>query len=315
MKKEPRGLGKGLSALLGEVPDADKLRQPVGYLNKEIAGARGRQENTADILRIPVDMIEPNPFQPRMSFDQTALEELAASIRTLGLIQPVTVRRTSERRYQIISGERRYKACRIVGMTTIPAYIRDTDDQGMLEMAIVENVQREDLDPIELALSYRRLIEECQLTQDSLAERVGKKRATVTNTIRLLKLPAKVQHDIKVGLLSAGHAKAILGVDAPEIQEQLCDLVIRDGLSVRELESLVRKLQIDPDAARGKVRPQQPRQELPQDYCRILEHVGKYFSRDISLKRSSNGKGVMTIRFDSDEEVRKFVKALEEKQF
>lgn len=315
MKKESRGLGKGLSALLGEVPDADKLRQPVGYLNKEIAGARGRQENTADILRIPVDMIEPNPFQPRMSFDQTALEELAASIRTLGLIQPVTVRRTSERRYQIISGERRYKACRIVGMTTIPAYIRDTDDQGMLEMAIVENVQREDLDPIELALSYRRLIEECQLTQDSLAERVGKKRATVTNTIRLLKLPAKVQHDIKVGLLSAGHAKAILGVDAPEIQEQLCDLVIRDGLSVRELESLVRKLQIDPDAARGKVRPQQPRQELPQDYCRILEHVGKYFSRDISLKRSSNGKGVMTIRFDSDEEVRKFVKALEEKQF
>ena len=315
MSKEPRGLGKGLSALLGEVPDADQLRKPVGYVNKEIVGTRGRQENTADILRIPVDMIEPNPFQPRLSFDQSALEELAASIRTLGLIQPITVRRITERRYQIISGERRYKACRLAGMTTIPAYIRDANDQGMLEMAIVENVQREDLDPIELALSYRRLIDECQLTQDNLAERVGKKRATVANTIRLLKLPAKVQHDIKVGLLSAGHAKAILGVDSPEVQEQLCDLVIRDGLSVRELESIVRKLQVDPDAARSKARGSRSSQDLPQDYYRILEHVGKYFSNDISLRRTSAGKGVMTIRFDSDEEVKAFVKALEEKQF
>ena len=306
MSKEPRGLGKGLSALLGEVPNADQLRKPVGYVNKEIVGTRGRQENTADILRIPVDMIEPNPFQPRMSFDQVALEELAASIRTLGLIQPITVRRITDRRYQIISGERRYKACRLAGMTTIPAYIRDANDQGMLEMAIVENVQREDLDPIELALSYRRLIDECQLTQDSLAERVGKKRATVANTIRLLKLPAKVQHDIKVGLLSAGHAKAILGVESPEVQEQLCDLVIRDGLSVRELESIVRKLQVDPDAARTKVRNARPTQELPQNYYRILEHVGKYFSNDISLKRTATGKGVMTIRFESDEEVNRF---------
>ena len=315
MSKEPRGLGKGLSALLGEVPDADRLRQPVGYVNKEIVGTRGRQENTADILRIPVDMIEPNPFQPRMSFDQQALEELASSIRTLGLIQPITVRRITDRRYQIISGERRFKACRMAGMTTIPAYIRDANDQGMLEMAIVENVQREDLDPIELALSYRRLLEECQLTQENLADRVGKKRATVANTIRLLKLPAKVQHDIKVGLLSAGHAKAILGVEDPTVQEQLCDLVIRDALSVRELESIVRKLQVDPDAAGAKIRTS-PRaaQELPQDYYRILEHVGKYFSHDISLKRSASGKGVMTIRFDSDQEVSAFVKALEEKQ-
>ena len=197
MSKEPRGLGRGLSALLGEVPNADQLRKPVGYVNKEVVGTRGRQENTADILRIPVDMIEPNPFQPRMSFDQAALEELASSIRTLGLIQPITVRKITDNRYQIISGERRYKACRLAGMTTIPAYIRDANDQGMLEMAIVENVQRENLDPIELALSYQRLIEECALTQDMLADRVGKKRATVANTIRLLKLPAKVQHDIK----------------------------------------------------------------------------------------------------------------------
>lgn len=313
MSKEPRGLGRGLSALLGEVPNADALRKPVGYVNKEVVGARGRQENTADILRIPVDMIEPNPYQPRMSFDQTALEELASSIRTLGLIQPVTVRRITDNRYQIISGERRYKACRLAGMTTIPAYIRDANDQGMLEMAIVENVQRENLDPIELALSYQRLIDECSLTQDMLADRVGKKRATIANTIRLLKLPAKVQHDIKVGLLSAGHAKAILGVDEPELQEKLCDLVIRDGLSVRELESLARKIVLDPKSSPERTKAKE--QELPDEYYKVLEHVGKYFSSSISMKRSGSGKGTMTIRFNSDDEVKAFVKALEDKQF
>ena len=313
MTREPRGLGKGLSALLGEIPDADQLRKPVGYVNKEIVGTRGRQENTADILRIPVDMIEPNPFQPRSSFDEEALQELAASIKTLGLIQPITVRRITENRYQIISGERRYKACRLAGMSTVPAYIRDANDQGMLEMAIVENVQRENLDPIELALSYQRLLDECNLTQDQLAERVGKKRATVANTIRLLKLPAKVQHDIKVGLLSAGHAKAILSVEDPEVQEQLCDLVIRDGLSVRELESLVRKLQINPSGIK-KSKEAAP-QQLTDDYQRLLDRMGKYFTSEISLKRNASGKGTMTIRFNSDEEVRNFVKALEDKQF
>lgn len=313
MSKIQRGLGKGVGAIFSDVPGADQLRKPVGYVNKELVGTRGVRENTADILRIPVDMIEPNPFQPRMSFDQASLEELASSIRTLGLIQPITVRRIADNRYQIISGERRYKACRMAGLSTVPAYIRDANDQGMLEMAIVENVQRENLDPIELALSYQRLIEECSLTQDTLADRVGKKRATVANTIRLLKLPAKVQHDIKVGLLSAGHAKAILAVDDPQVQEQLCDLVIRDGMSVRELEALVRKILVEPAAApKGKDRRPQ---ELPDDYRRILEHVGKYFSSEISLKRSATGKGTMTIRFNSDDEVRAFVKALEEKQF
>ncbi len=314
MSKIQRGLGKGVGAIFSEVPGADQLRKPVGYVNKEVVGTRGVRENTADILRIPVDMIEPNPFQPRMSFDQASLEELASSIRTLGLIQPITVRRITDNRYQIISGERRYKACRMAGFSTVPAYIRDANDQGMLEMAIVENVQRENLDPIELALSYQRLIDECSLTQDTLADRVGKKRATVANTIRLLKLPAKVQHDIKVGLLSAGHAKAILAVDDPKLQEQLCDLVIRDGMSVRELEALVRKVLVGPAAASAKsVRRQQ--QELPEDYRRILERVGKYFASEISLKRSPSGKGTMTIRFNSDDEVRAFVKALDEKQF
>ena len=314
MSKVQRGLGKGVGAIFGGVPNADQLRKPVGYINKDVVGTQGSHENTADILRVPVEMIEPNPFQPRLSFDQEALNELASSIRTLGLIQPITVRRSSPGKYQIISGERRYKACRLAGMSTIPAYIRDTDDQGMLEMAIVENVQRENLDPIELALSYQRLIDECNLTQDKLAERVGKNRPTVSNTIRLLKLPAKVQHDIKVGLLSMGHAKAILGVDDPEKQEQLCDLVIKDGMSVRELEALVRKMLEEPTTTTTK-HAQNRTQELPDDYYKILSHVGRFFSNEISLKRSSSGKGTMTIKFSSDEEVKAFVKALEDKQF
>lgn len=314
MSKEPRGLGKGLNALLGQANDADKLRKPVSYVNKEIMGANRQAANTADILRIPVEMIDPNPFQPRMSFDQEALNELAASISTLGLIQPVTVRRMGGDRYQIISGERRYKACRIAGMTTIPAYVRDTDDQGMLEMAIVENLQRENLDPIELAMSYQRLIDECSLTQDKLADRVGKKRATVANTLRLLKLPAKVQHDIKVGLLSTGHAKALLSIEDTATQEKLCDLVIRDGLSVRALEDMVRQI-LNPSEKKEEESREQTEQSLPDSYYKVLSHIGKYFSKDISLKRNQNGKGTMTIRFDSDDEIFAFLKALEEKQF
>ena len=207
MSKQQKGLGKGLGALLGVETDLSQIRKPVGYVNKEVVSVEQPQQGgTADIMRIPVDMIEPNPFQPRMNFDQDALEELADSIRTLGLIQPITVRRKDDGRYQIISGERRFRASRLAGLDMMPAYIRDTNDQGMLEMAIVENIQRENLDPIEVAMSYQRLIEECSLTQEQMAVRVGKKRASVTNYLRLLKLPAKIQHDLKVGLLSVGHA-------------------------------------------------------------------------------------------------------------
>ena len=211
MGRQQRGLGKGLGALLGD-KDLSQIRKPVDYVNKSVVST-GNSQNSADIMLIPVEMIEPNPFQPRMSFDAEALEELADSIRTLGLIQPITVRRKNHDRYQIISGERRFRACRLAGMDEIPAYIIDTGDQGMLEMAIVENIQREDLDPIEIAMSYERLINECNLTQEQMASRVGKKRASVTNFLRLLKLPAKIQHDLKVGLLSVGHAKVLLGVE------------------------------------------------------------------------------------------------------
>ena len=277
MAQPKRGPGRGLSAILGESNiDVRDLRKPVGYINKSIVDEKAPQD-TSDILRIPIDRIEPNPFQPRMSFDQEALEELAESIRTFGLIQPVTVRRKADGKYQIISGERRFRACRLAGMDMIPAYIRDANEQGMLEMAIVENIQRENLDPIEVAMSYRRLIEECNLTQEQMAERVGKKRVSVTNYLRLLKLPAKVQHDLKVGLLSVGHAKVLLGVEDPVLQERLCDAVVKDGLSVRQLE----------------------------------EKLNRLGGNNISLKRSAAGKGTMTIRFDSDREMQAFLNALE----
>lgn len=307
MSSKQRGLGKGLSALLGDAGNLDSLRSPVGYVNKDVVGTKDPQD-TADVLRIPVNMIEPNPFQPRMSFDQDSLQELAASIRTFGLIQPITVRKKSADRYQIISGERRFKACQIAGMDMVPAYIRDANDQGMLEMAIVENIQRENLDPIEVAMSYQRLIDECSLTQEQMADRVGKKRASVTNYLRLLKLPAKVQHDLKVGLLSVGHAKVLLGLDDVVLQEKLCDFVIKNSLSVRQLEDKIKELQAQ---QHNEVKPKKE-VNLPDEYYRVLEHIGKFFDKSISLKRTDSGKGTMTIHFDSDDEIRRFLKALED---
>ena len=305
--KQENRLGKGLSALLGDISINGPERKPVGYINKEIAGEKPVQDY-GDVLRIPAGLIDPNPYQPRMAFDSESLEELADSIRTFGLIQPISVRKQPDGRYQIISGERRFRACRLAGMDVIPAYIRATDNQGMLEMAIVENIQRQDLDPIEVAMSYQRLIDECNLTQERMAQRVGKKRASIANYLRLLKLPAKVQHDLKSGLLSTGHAKVLLGVEDPHIQELLCDLTIKEGLSVRELEARVHKL----GEEGWKVQATPRQQDLPEEYYRILERIGKFFDNSISLKRSASGKGTMTIRFNSDEEVSKFLKALED---
>ncbi len=300
--KIQHGLGKGLGALLGS-DDLSELRKPVTYINKEVATG-SKPQTTADALRIPVGMIEPNPFQPRTAFDTEALKELSDSIRTLGLIQPITVRKSGQDRYQIISGERRFRACKMAGLDMIPAYVREADDQGMLEMAIVENIQRENLDPIEIALSYQRLIDECSLTQEQMAQRVGKNRVSVTNQLRLLKLPAKVQHDLKVGLISVGHAKVLLGVEDPSVQEELCDKIVRGGLSVRQLEDRIRSI--------GKEEKSRPEPgELPQMYYRLLENIGRYFGDNISLKRSESGRGSITIKFTSDAQMSEFLKALE----
>lgn len=304
--KTARGMGRGLSALLGEDANVDDLRKPVGYINKDIVGHSAPQTVEADIVRIPMDLIEPNPFQPRMQFDSESLAELAESIKSLGLIQPITVRKVAAGKYQIISGERRYRAAKMAGMDMIPSYIRDASEQGMLEMAIVENIQRENLDPIEVAMSYQRLIDECSLTQEQMADRVGKKRASVTNYLRLLKLPAKIQHDLKVGMISVGHAKVILGVEDTLLQEQLCDAVVREDLSVRALEQLLAK-----GAKPAEKKKADIQQDLPENYYKLLERVGKYFGDNISLKRNKGGKGTITIHFSSDAEIDAFLKDLE----
>ena len=314
MAKKP-ALGKGLGALLGN--EFDGIGQEVRYVSEkphfnEGGNSSDKTETKAGsslISEIPVSQIEPNPFQPRKEFDEEALSELADSIRTLGLIQPITVRRITPTKYQIISGERRYRACRMAGIASIPAYIRETDDVGMLEMAIVENLQRENLDPIEIALSFRRLIEECRLTQEEMAERVGKKRASVTNYLRLLKLSASAQHALKIGKISVGHAKVLLGIEDENLQDKLCEETVTSDLSVRQLENKVRKLQQE----RTDGRESSSAPELPEPYMRILDRIGKFFDNRISLKRNENGKGMMTVHFESDSEVERFLKTLEDK--
>ena len=310
MSQPPRGLGRGLSAILGDISGADDLRKPVTYQDKNKVGSPVSPRTTADVFRVPTSQISPNPYQPRLSFDSEELEGLAASIRTLGLITPITVRKIAENRYQIISGERRYRACQMVGMTEIPAYIRETDDQGMLEMAIVENVQRENLDPIEVALSYQRLLTECNLTQEQMADRLGKNRSSVANQIRLLKLPVKVQHDLKVGQISVGHAKVLLSIDDPDLQSKLCDYTIKNALNVRQLEQKVKALLAKDNAPAERPKALEGASMMPELHKDLCREVAKYFKGKISLKRNDDGKGSITINFSSDAEVNRFLNAI-----
>lgn len=303
MSQPPRGLGKGLGAILGNVPGAEEL------INKPSVQP-GAKRSPADVLLIPLDEIEPNPFQPRQTFDREELDGLAASIRSLGLITPVTVRRLPTGKYQIISGERRFRASQMAGLTAIPAYVREADDQGMLEMAIVENIQRANLDPIEVALSYQRLMDECNLTQEAMAERLGKSRSSVANQLRLLRLPVKVQHDLKVGQISVGHAKVLLGVEDPDMQVKLCDLVIKNGLNVRQLEQKVAALAAA-GSSNGTVSAGNKKAgEVPQVHKDLCREVAKYFKGEISVRRRPNGKGTLTINFSSDSEIGGFLDAL-----
>ncbi len=295
MKKS--ALGRGLGALLS---DADNIN--LSRMNHT------GEMTPASISEIPMDLIETNPFQPRSSFDAGLLEELADSIRTLGLIQPITVRLTENNKYQIISGERRFRAATIAGLTHIPAYIRTANDQGMLEMAIVENIQRENLDSIEVALSFQRLIEECDLTQEEMADRVGKKRTTITNYLRLLKLPAEIQLALRAKKISMGHARALLALDSPKKQLKLCGEVIDKDLSVRQVEEKIQKMTGGPRNAKTEEAPL----ELDESYFKLLDFLGKYFNNNISLKRDEKkGTGSITIRFSGDQEIMKFIDAIE----
>lgn len=298
-------LGKGLGAL---IPGMDSLGQTPAE-NTAAPSSGNSLQGLASICEIPVDKISANPFQPRSNFDETALAELTESIRQIGIIQPITVRRIGLK-YQIISGERRFKAARAAGLESIPAYIKETDDRGMLEMAIVENIQREDLDAIEVALSFQRLMDECGMTQESMADKVGKKRATVANYLRLLKLPAEIQVCIRDRKISMGHAKAILSLTDPIAQQSLCDEIVKKSLSVRQAETKAQNMLKKATENRGGNEKKEP-SELPDQYYRVMEIVGRYFGNNISMKRSEQGKGSITIQFSSDAEVESFLKAIE----
>lgn len=259
---------------------------------------------TADAVNeIEIDKIEANPFQPRTIFNGEALEELARSIQELGIIQPITVRNLNDHKFQLISGERRLRAAQIAGLKKIPAYIRFADDQGMLEMALVENIQREDLDSIEVAISYQRLIEECKLTQESMSERVGKKRSTISNYLRLLKLPAEIQLGIRDKQISMGHARALVNIENDKTQLDIYYKVIDEGLSVRKTEDIIRDVNTPITKAKGakeKVR-------LPEEYLQLKKHLTEHFNSTIDFNRNNKGSGKIVIPFKSDEDLERIM--------
>lgn len=279
-------LGRGLGALIDGV-EKEILEKKV-EANQDIA----------------IDSIDANPFQPRTTFDEQSLEELAVSIRKLGIVQPLTVREAGNGRYQLIAGERRLRAARIAGLTHVPAFIRTADDQAMLELALVENIQRDDLNAIEVAISFQRLIEECRLTQEELSERVGKQRSTVANYMRLLKLPAEIQLGIRNKNLTMGHARALVNIEDPKKQINVYYRIIDSDLSVRQAEELVRQLQS------GKVKDPEKlerKKKLNEDFAQLSDHLNKIFSSKVSFRINELGKGKIVIPFDNPEEMERIL--------
>ena len=291
MTTKRSALGKGLSALL-ENADTD------------VTSKTGIEGVVGSIAQISIEHIEPNPFQPRSFFEPEALAELSASIKEQGIIQPITVRKMGYDRYQIISGERRFKASKMAGLTSIPAYIRVANDQGMLEMSLVENIQRQNLNPLEIALSYKRLIDECSLTQEMLSDRVGKNRSTVTNFLRLLKLQPQIQAAIRNETLSMGHARAIIGVDDVGKQLLMFREIIDKHLSVREAENLARELG-NKSSITGKSK--KGNENLSLEYKKIQEVLSSHFRNRIRLQRTQKGNGKIVIPFENDEDLNRIL--------
>lgn len=253
---------------------------------------------------IHVDSIDANPFQPRTNFDELALEELAASIRKLGIVQPLTVRESGNGRYQLIAGERRLRAAKLAGLTHVPAYVRTADDQAMLELALVENIQREDLDAVEVAISFQRLIEECRLTQEQLSERVGKQRSTVANYLRLLRLPAEIQLGIREKHLMMGHARTLINIEDPKQQIEVYYKIIDGDLSVRQAEELVREIQAGKAKDPGKI---ERKKKLNQDFVQLSEHLNRIFSSKVNFRINEFGKGKIVIPFENAEEMERIL--------
>ncbi|MGB5822255.1 MAG: ParB/RepB/Spo0J family partition protein [Saonia sp.] len=291
-----QALGRGLSALL---KDPDNDIQSVSDKNAD--------KVVGNIVELDVAFIEVNPFQPRSNFNDEALRELATSIKELGVIQPITVRKLDFNTYQLVSGERRYRASKLIGLETIPAYIRIANDQESLEMALVENIQRQDLDPIEIALSYQRLIDEIQLTQEKLSDRVGKKRSTITNYMRLLRLDPIIQTGIRDGFVSMGHGRALVNIDKKEDQIALYEKIVGENLSVRDTERAVKMYQ--EGKSNANARSKKP-SETPSFVQEGISEIKDYLSVKVTVNTSANGKGKITIPFHSKEEFQRLKKLM-----
>ena len=289
-------LGRGLSALLN---DSENAIESVHDKNAD--------QVIGNIIDLPIDKISANPFQPRTHFNDEALKELSTSILELGIIQPVTFRKIKEGNFELVSGERRYKASKMAGLRSIPAYVRLANDQESLEMALVENIQREDLNALEIALNYERLIEECKLTQEELSARVGKKRSTITNYLRLLKLPSEVQYGVKEGLLSMGHSRALIGVTDTDFVTEVVKQIVEKQLSVRQVESIVKKhnqTQLDLDLV-----DDEPKASKNQTI--LAENMGRKLTTKVQLKPKKRGKGEIIISYYSEADFKRIINILE----
>ena len=286
-KKFP-ALGRGLDAL---IDTADEIHT----------------SGSSSINEIPVDKIFPNPNQPRHEFDEDALEELAESIRQLGIVQPITLRQMDDESYEIIAGERRWRASKLAGLTTIPAYVRTANDENMMQMALVENIQREDLNAIEVALAYQKLIEQYHLTQEELSEKVGKRRATVANALRLLKLPAPVQLALRNKSIDQGHARAILGAQEPSVMLKLFKEVQERGYSVRQVEEMVKALNAGETVKSGRHQLSNRKNRLPEEYNELKGRLSDFFQTKVQMTCSQQGKGKITINFGNEEELEKII--------
>ena len=296
-KKDKEALGKGIRSLLQSI-DAD-LKTTSGELKSSVV------EAVTNMLRIPLDQIETNPRQPRHDFDEVALQELAHSIRLHDIIQPVTVSKLPSGKYRLISGERRFRAAKIAGLKDIPAYVRQAEDQQLLELALLENLQREDLNAMEIALSYKRMMEELNYTQEQVAERMGKERSTVANYIRLLKLPPDIQVAVRSNQLSMGHARALINVDTVDKQLYLFNEIKTKGLSVRQTEELVRKLYKENAPVKNSVKP-----TLPEAFKRIEDNLASHFSTRVKLNHNKKGEGSISIEYYSLQELNKLLDQL-----
>ncbi len=295
--KKRSALGKGLSALLENT-------------ETDITSKSSNAGVVGSVSMLPIESIEANPFNPRTNFEKSALEELSQSIAVHGIIQPLTVRKLGRDKYQLISGERRFRASQLAGLTEVPAYIRVANDQTMLEMALVENIQREDLNAIEVALSYQRLIEECSLTQDQLSQKIAKSRSSITNHMRLLKLPADIQAAVRDNVVSMGHARALVSAGDEALQMAIFSRIVEDGLSVRDAEALIKEGYVEPRNEDSTTRKSTPKMAVSETQYVFKEHLGDKLSARVDIKKSALGGGKIIVNFNSEVDLNRIIEIL-----